>query len=129
MADAEVPGSSVASILANASSAPSNFSGYVLPFMSVPKSRRFKNQKSALENADFVSEALLAMLSDGHVKEVDNPPIVCSLLLVIDKMGKKHLVINLHYINQFIARDTFKYEDIRTGILMFKQAILCVPLI
>ena len=55
--------------------------GYVLLFMTVPMSRRFKNQKSALENADFVSKALSAMLSDGRVKEVYNPPTVCSPLL------------------------------------------------
>ena len=47
--------------------------------MPVPKSR-FKNQKSPIENADFVSEALLAMLIDGRANEVDNPLSVCSVL-------------------------------------------------
>ena len=33
---------------------------------------------------------------------------------------KKRLVINLRYLNQFLTKDQFKYEDLRTAMRMFK---------
>ena len=101
--------------------------GYSLPFLSLPSSRILSNQKSALDNAVFVSQALADMLVDGSIREVASPPTVCSPLLVVQgRSGKKRLVINLRYINRFLLKVKFKYEDIRTGLMFFEKGdFLC----
>jgi len=35
--------------------------------------------------------------------------------------GKLHLVINLRYLNQFLWKDKFKYEDIHIAMLLFQN--------
>jgi len=47
---------------------------------------------------------------------------VCSPLSVVENStGKLRLVINLRYLNQFLWLDKFKYEDLRTAMLMFQK--------
>ena len=47
---------------------------------------------------------------------------MCSLLSVVsNSQGKKRLVLNLCYINQFLLKEIFKYEDLRAAMLMFKK--------
>jgi len=36
-------------------------------------------------------------------------------------MGKLQLVLNLRYLYQFLWLDKFKYEDLRTAMLMFQK--------
>ena len=96
--------------------------GYILPFRSVPESRFFKNQSSALKHKEFVSQAVIDLVSYGCVVELKDPPFVCNPLLVVtSRSGKKRLVVNLRYINQHLQIDKFKYEDMRTGLMFFEQ--------
>ena len=45
---------------------------------------------------------------------------ICSPLSVVtNDMGKKRLVVNLRYLNQYLWKDHFKYEDLRTLMQMF----------
>ena len=54
------------------------------------------------------------------IKEVDRQPYVCSpLSVVINDSGKKRLVINLPYLNRYLWKEKFKYEDLRTVMQMF----------
>jgi hypothetical protein len=101
--------------------------GYILPFVSLPVGRVFENHTSAKVHAQFVREAIRELAIGGCVKEVEVPPVVCSPLLVVtSRSGKNRLVINLKYINRHLWKDKFKYEDLRTGLLMFeKDAFLC----
>ena len=46
-------------------------------------------------------------------------PHVCSP--VENRVRKLRLVLNLRYLNQFLWLDKFKYEDIRTAMLMFEK--------
>ena len=49
-------------------------------------------------------------------------PHVCSpLSVVISNSGKKRLVIDLRYLNQHLLREKFKYEDLRSAMLMFEK--------
>ena len=46
--------------------------------------------------------------------------------MVESRSGKKRLVINLRYINSFLATVKFKYEDMRTAMMLFeKDDYLC----
>ena len=67
--------------------------GYILPFRSVPESRFFKNQSSALKHKEFVSQAVIDLVSYGCVVELKDPPFVCCnpLLVVTSRLGKKRL--------------------------------------
>ena len=76
---------------------------YSLPFMSVPESRFFSNQKSAFEHCDFVTESVEELKAHGCIRQVEARPLICSpLLVVLGNLGKKRLVINLRYLNQFL---------------------------
>lgn len=47
------------------------------------------------------------------------------LLVMVGSSGKKCLVINLRYVNAFLHIEKFKYEDMRTALMLL---ILSVPL-
>ena len=44
--------------------------GYALPFTSEPESAIFRNNRSALDNADFVTKKILDLFDSGRVREV-----------------------------------------------------------
>lgn len=96
--------------------------GYVLPFSERPEGKVFKNQKSAFMYYDFVSEAVADLLKNGCIRQVQQRPLVCSpLLVVVGGTGKRRLVINLRYVNQFLQKEKFKYEDMRTALMLFEK--------
>lgn len=77
--------------------------GYTLPFLSVPKGKCFKNQRSAFLHSSFVSESVRDLLTNGCIAQVESEPLVCSPLLVVsNSSGKKRLVTNLSYVNMFL---------------------------
>ena len=89
--------------------------GYKLPLLSEPPSRVRHNQQSALVNKEFVDQAISELLNDGCTCRVPSKPHVCSpLSIVTSAEGKNRLVINLRYLNQYLKRDAFKYEDLST---------------
>ena len=96
--------------------------GYILPFVSVPESKFFANQKSAHENNMFVTETTQDLLDTGCIRKMHERPIVCSpLLVVVNNSGKKRLVINLRYVNLFLWKEKFKYEDMRTALMLLES--------
>ena len=88
---------------------------YKVPlFCELPRSVRH-NQQSALDNKEFVDQAVAELLNNGCVHRVPSIPHVCSPLSVVTSPeGKQRLVINVRYLNQYLRRDAFKYEDLRT---------------
>jgi len=96
--------------------------GYKLPLKVPPGPFLKKNQDSALKNADFVVYALRELEANRCIERVDNKPHFCSPLSVVENIkGKSRLVINLRYLNQFLWKDKFKYEDLRIAMLMFQK--------
>ena len=82
---------------------------------------RDANQGSTKVHEVFVTEAVKQLLEHGCMVQVDATPYLCSPLSVVVGPGdKKRLVINLRYLNQFLRKDQFKYEDLRTAMQMFK---------
>ena len=104
--------------------------GYKLPLLSVPRLYYRSNAKSALDNAEFVTVSILEMLENRCIRTVDDRPHVCSPLLVVtNREGKKRLVLNLQYLNQFLFKEKFKYEDLCTAMQLFKRGIISSHLI
>ena len=96
--------------------------GYKLPLLSAPPQYARPNHQSALDNAEFVETSLAELLSNRCVRNMADVPHVCSpLSVVINRAGKKRLVLNLRFLNQHLLKDKFKYEDIRLAMLMFQK--------
>ena len=97
-------------------------SGYVLPLMSEPTPLVQSNQQSALNEAEFVNASLSELLTNRCVKLVDEVPYICSPVSVVESgSGKKRLVVNLRHLNRFLWKQKFKYEDLRTAMLLFER--------
>ena len=95
--------------------------GYYLPFLRPPDSYSSPNHKLALLNVEFIDTAIADLLSNNCVKLVAQKPHVCSPLLVENAGGKKRLVINLKYINMYLWKVKFKYEDTRSAMMFFEK--------
>lgn len=61
----------------------------------------------------FVRKEIAKLVKEECVVRCTECPWVCSPLLVVSNaQGKKHLVINLRYVSQFLQVDKFKYEGL-----------------
>ena len=61
------------------------------------------------------------------MREVAEVPLVCSpLSVVVSNYGKKRLVVNLKYVNEFLWKKKFKYEDIKVALMLLEKGdFLC----
>ena len=93
--------------------------GYKLPLLYKPPQYREENQGSTGVHEVFVTEAVKELLAHECVVQVDTVPYICSpLSVVVGPADKKRLVLNLKYLNQFLRKHTFKYEDMKTAMQM-----------
>ena len=96
--------------------------GYVIPFVNPPVSMYFKNNKSALDNSEFVDQTVSELVDSGCVHEVPFIPYVVSPLSVAtNKSGKKRLILDLSVLNKFVKKQKFKFEDWKLAIQLFKE--------
>ena len=87
--------------------------GYRIPFIRLPDPVCYRNHRSAIEHADFVQEAIRELVALACVIQCPECPKVCSpLSVVVNARGKKRLVLDLRYVNQFILLTKFKYEGL-----------------
>ena len=57
-------------------------------------------------------EAILDLLNTGHIIETFSPCTVINPLTVsINATGRKSLILDLRYVNQFVWKEKFKLED------------------
>ena len=64
----------------------------------------------ALKNLEFVDESIKEMLRADTVKECLTKPKVLNPLSVSTK-GKKRLILDLRYINNYLFKDKIKFYD------------------
>ena len=96
--------------------------GYHLPFLAFPPAVCARNHKSAFEHADFVTEAIQELVESGCAARVSSYPTVCSpLQVVVNAKGKRRLVIDLRYVNQYLHLTKFKYEGINLIPSLFSK--------
>ena len=68
-----------------------------------------------------VDDAISDLIESGCAKQMLEVLHVCSpLSVVVGSTGKKRLVINLRYLNQYLMQKKFKYEDIRTALTLME---------
>ena len=87
--------------------------GYRLPFAQYPSQCFLKNNRSALQNPEFVAKAITELLSNGCIVEHVVPPFCVNPLTVAE--GKKlRLAVDLRHVNNCLVKPRFKYEDLRS---------------
>jgi hypothetical protein len=101
--------------------------GYKLPLISIPEVEHLRNNKSARDNANFVSEEIQKLTHTGAITEVTQKPTVINALTVaIQASGKKRLVLDLRSVNPLLNVSHYTYEDINTASQYFKKgAYMC----
>ena len=85
---------------------------YKIPFTYTPQKAYFKNNKSALQNSDFVTDSIKDLLANKLVKETNNIPHVVSPLSVAENSAcEKRLILDLRYVNKHIYIHKVKFDD------------------
>ena len=96
--------------------------GHKLPLLSIPPPHVQPNQSSFTKERDFVSTAINQLLELRCIHKVGVKPHICSPLSVVTNTeGKKRLVVNLRFLNQYLLKEKFKYEDLRTAMFLFQK--------
>ena len=80
-----------------------------------------KQQLSTIAHAEFVCDSVRDLIASDCIRKVRSLPHICSPLSVVENStGKKRLVVNLRYLNKHLCKQRFKYEDLRTAMLLFE---------
>ena len=88
--------------------------GYALSFTKEPQPASFNNNRSALNNREFVTKEILDLLSSGRIREVDIFEVhTINPLTVADNGEKLRQILDLRHINQYLQVPKFKCDDIR----------------
>ena len=94
--------------------------GYVLPFKEEPPHKVFRNHNVCSKYSKFIDESVQELLVNDCVQQTLEVPHVCSPLSVVcSSTGKLRLVLDLRYVNRYLWKYKFKYEDLRTVMSMF----------
>ena len=73
--------------------------GYKIPFITAPPPCKFRNIASPWKEPDFVTEAVLGLLHDNRVEELDAvPERINPLSISVQNTGKKR-ILDLRHIN------------------------------
>lgn len=100
--------------------------GYKLPFFTLPENEILKNNKSALDNKEFVSEEIQKLLGKGCITEVQQKPLVVNPLTVAEGKNKLRLVLDCRHINPHLYKYKFKYEDAKVARELFNTGDMLV---
>lgn len=74
--------------------------GYKIPFKTIPESVELKNNRSSLENVEFVSSEIESLLAKNCISEVSTKPsVVNPLTVAYNRSGKPRLVLDCRYVN------------------------------
>ena len=87
--------------------------GYHIPFLASPAPVfRFNHHSGhALQNEEFVSSVVVELVKGNCVVPCSECPLVCNPLSVVQNdSGKRRLVVDLRYVNQYLPDQKFKYE-------------------
>ena len=87
--------------------------GYKIPFIPTPPPCKFRNNASARKESDFVTQAVLGLLHDKLVEELDAATeIINPLSVSVQNSGKKRFILDLRHINLHVFKQKFKCEGL-----------------
>ena len=94
---------------------------YIIPFVALPPPCFIKNNKSALDHAEFAANAINELVINRCAIEVFSRPYCCNPLSVV-RGRKLRLVLDLsRSVNPFVRKFKFKYESLPTLAVMFRD--------
>ena len=81
-----------------------------------------KNNLSAINNSVFVTESILDLIASGRISEFskDSLHVINPLSISTQSSGKRRLILDLRFVNQFIVKQKVKFEDYKTALDLFK---------
>ena len=96
--------------------------GYKLPLLHTPPRSVTKNNLSAINNSVFVTESILDLLASDRISEFskDNLHVINPLSVSTQSSGKRRLILDLRFVNQFILKQKVKFEDYKTALDLFQ---------
>ena len=96
--------------------------GYKLPLLHTPPRSFTRNNLSAINNSAFVTESILALLASGIISEFskDSFHVINPLSVSTQSFGKRRLILDLRFVNQFILKQKVKFEDYKTALDLFQ---------
>ena len=98
--------------------------GYKMPFYYTSTTVILHNNKSALQNSDFILSAITELFKVGSVVECPFPPVVVNPLSVsIQPNRKKRLTLDLRHVNFFVKKSKIKFEDAKS----FLECLIARP--
>ena len=87
--------------------------GYKIPFFQLPTPFAKRNNTSARENSDFVSQTVNNLLRLDLIEELAYKPHIINPRSVSTRIsGRQRLILDLRHVNQFIYKQKFKCEDL-----------------
>ena len=70
-----------------------------------------------------MDQAVVELLADGQLREVDDQPLVCNPLSMDESStGKKRLILNRRHVNRLLHKQGFEHEDLRKAMLSFERS-------
>ena len=102
--------------------------GYVIPFLTTPPNKIFSNNKSAMNNSEFVNDAVLELLKTDRIKEVTSALKVVNPLSVSTNGEKNRLNLDLRHVNKHIYKEKIKFEDWKTVREFLSPQVTCLNL-
>ena len=91
------------------------YSVHALLAKSEPQPAVFPNRVSVVEHQDFVGKTISNMLAQGSIAEWTMPypiTVVNGMGVVVNRVGKKRLIVDARYINLFDRYQSFSYEKL-----------------
>ena len=95
--------------------------GYKIPFKSTPMKESFRNNRSALENYEFVASELKDLLESGRILETTEHPYLVNPLTVSVKGAKKRLILDCSYLNEYIIQNKIKFDDWKSMLYFIEK--------
>ena len=96
--------------------------GYLLPFVQLPRPKTVKNHSSAQCQFDFVTDSIRDLMERGCIKEVKSEEaMICNPLGVVNNGKKLRLILDLRYVNTYLAKFKFKMEDLKTVARVYEK--------
>ena len=93
-----------------------------IPFNAIPPPVLKRNNKSALKHEQFVEQALSELIQSHRILRIqDIPHVINPLSVSIQPLGKLRLILDLRHVNQYVTKNSVKYEDWRTGLTYFTK--------
>ena len=88
-----------------------------IKYHSLPPQSSSHNNRSALAEYEFVSEAIKDLLDWSLIEKCESPPRVVNPLTVsVQSSGKKKLIPDLRNVNKHIWKQSVKYDDLKIAL-------------